>query len=82
MAKMALLDNASTFGIIARAAAALSALAIARFFYRLYQVRTLFREAAQKYGIVGLIRMRFHSWPNILTRSEANDSSFILAGTP
>ncbi|KAI7788567.1 hypothetical protein LA080_008457 [Diaporthe eres] len=56
MAKNSLLDNASALGIVARVAAALSVLAIARFFYRLYQVRTLFREAAQKYGIVGLIR--------------------------
>lgn len=57
MAKNSLLDNASALGIVARVAAALSVLAIARFFYRLYQVRTLFREAAQKYGIVGLIRV-------------------------
>lgn len=60
MAKIALLDNASTFGIIARVAAALSVVVIARFFYRLYQVRMLFRDAAQKYGIVGLTRM----WPH------------------
>lgn len=59
MEENARLDHASvsTFGIIARAAAVLSVLAIARFFYRLYQVRMLFREAAQKYGIVGLARM-------------------------
>lgn len=52
MAKIAIFDNASTFGIIARIAAALSVLIIVRFFYRLYQVRSLFRDAAQKYGIV------------------------------
>jgi hypothetical protein len=57
MAKIAFLDNTSTFGIIARITAALSVLVIARFFYRLYQVRTLFREAAQKYGIVSLGRI-------------------------
>lgn len=56
MAKIAFLDNAFTFGMIARIAAALSVLVIARFFYKLYQVRTLFREAAQEYGIVSLIR--------------------------
>lgn len=56
MAKIAFLDNASTIGIIARVAAALSVLAIARFVYRLYQVRMLFREAAQKYDIVSLTR--------------------------
>lgn len=81
MAKNALLDNAPALGIVARVAAALSVLAIARFFYRLYQVRTLFREAAQKYGIVGLMRVWFSIVASVLTCSEANDPPFILAGT-
>jgi hypothetical protein len=54
MATVAFLENASIFGIVARIAVVLSAVAIARFFYKLYQVRMLFREAAQKYGIVSL----------------------------
>lgn len=82
MAKIALIDNASTFGIVVRVAAALSVVVIARFFYRLYQVRMLFRDAAQKYGIVGLTRMWSQSWPNVLTFSEANDPSFILVRAP
>lgn len=56
MAKIALLENASTYGVIARVAAALAVLVIARGFYRLYQVRMLFRDAAQKHGIVSLTR--------------------------
>lgn len=54
MAKASLLENASASGIIARAAAALAVLVIARGFYRLCQVRMLFRDAAQKHGIVSL----------------------------
>lgn len=81
MAKMALVDNASTFSIIARAAAALSVLVIARFFYRLYQVRMLFREAAQKYGIVGLFLSRVRvSHPAEYTNWQRSQLFLIRSG--
>ncbi|KAJ0124859.1 hypothetical protein J7T55_006202 [Diaporthe amygdali] len=51
MAIIGLPDNMSTAGLIARTAAVLSVLVIVRFFYRLYQVRMLFRDASQKYGV-------------------------------
>ncbi|KUI60669.1 hypothetical protein VP1G_07877 [Cytospora mali] len=44
-------DDMSVFGLMTRTLAVLLALTIVRFFYRLYQVRTLFRNAAQKYGV-------------------------------
>lgn len=58
MAQIASLDNASALGIMTRVAAALTVFVVVRFFYRLYQVRMLFRSAARKYGIVSLARTR------------------------
>ncbi|ROW06390.1 hypothetical protein VMCG_04288 [Cytospora schulzeri] len=51
MAFMNMPDDISVFGLVARTVAVLVVLSIVRFFYRLYQVRSLFREAAQKHGV-------------------------------
>lgn len=62
MYSMKMLDDLSIVGLVTRTLAILLALAIVRFFYRLCQVRTLFKEAAQKYDVVSAYHM-----PSMLT---------------
>lgn len=50
-----MLDEMSVVGLVIRTVAILLILTIARFFYRLYEVRTLFREAARKHGVVSIL---------------------------